>query len=153
MAEYEFSHPRIPQIGTIVLEGPDDLPPPTERDYWDAVRQQGVRHMALRQLKDEEKVSAYKNGYFDEPEPVEDQPEQPGIIDSLLDLGGKALLRGGQMAKAITSIPGIKESGIAPLMSEISSVLPSGPYDKQSLTKKRKMRINFGRRGNIFLVS
>ena len=130
MAEYEFSHPRIPQIGTIVLEGPDDLPPPTERDYWDAVRQQGVRHMALRQLKDEEKVSAYKNGYFDEPEPVEGQPEQPGIVDSLLDLGGKALLRGGQMAKAITSMPVIRESGIAPLMSEISSILPSGPYDK-----------------------
>ena len=129
MAEYEISHPRIPQIGNTVLEGPDDLPPPTERDFWDVVRQQ-VRPFGLSQLTDEEKISAYKNGYFDDPEPVEGQPEQPGLVDSLLDLGGKAVLRGGQMVKAITSMPGIKESGIVPLMSEISSVLPSGPYDK-----------------------
>ena len=129
MAEYEISHPRIPQIGNTVLEGPDDLPPPTERDFWNVVQQQ-VRPFGLSQLTDEEKVSAYKNGYFDDPEPLEDQPEQPGIVDSLLDLGGKAVLRGGQMAKAITSMPGIKESGIAPLMSGVSSVLPSGPYDK-----------------------
>ena len=129
MAEYEISHPRIPQIGNTVLKGPDDLPPPTERDFWDVVRQQ-VRPFGLSQLTDEEKISAYKNGYFDDPEPVEGQPEQPGLVDSLLDLGGKAVLRGGQMAKAITSMPGIKESGIVPLMSEISSVLPSGPYDK-----------------------
>jgi ribosomal protein S18 acetylase RimI-like enzyme len=129
MAEYEISHPRIPQIGNTILKGPDDLPPPTERDFWDVVRQQ-VRPFGLSQLTDEEKISAYKNGYFDDPEPVEGQPEQPGLVDSLLDLGGKAVLRGGQMAKAITSMPGIKESGIVPLMSEISSVLPSGPYDK-----------------------
>ena len=129
MAEYEISHPRIPQIGNTVLEGPDDLPPPTERDFWNVVQQQ-VRPFGLSQLTDEEKISAYKNGYFDDPEPVEGQPEQPGIVDSLLDLGGKAVLRGGQMAKAITSMPGIKESGIAPFISGISSVLPSGPYDK-----------------------
>ena len=86
MAEYEISHPRIPQIGNTVLEGPDDLPPPTERDFWNVVQQQ-VRPFGLSQLTDEEKISAYKNGYFDEPEPVEGQPEQPGIVDSLLDLG------------------------------------------------------------------
>ena len=113
MAEYEISHPRIPQIGNTVLEGPDDLPPPTERDFWNVVQQQ-VRPFGLSQLTDEEKISAYKNGYFDEPEPVEGQPEQPGIVDSLLDLGGKAVLRGSQMANVLTA----------------GTIGHSGPYDK-----------------------
>jgi hypothetical protein len=113
MAEYEISHPRIPQIGNTVLEGPDDLPPPTERDFWNVVQQQ-VRPFGLSQLTDEEKISAYKNGYFDDPEPIEGQPEQPGIVDSLLDLGGKAVLRGGQMMKVLTA----------------GDIGFSGPYDK-----------------------
>jgi len=113
MAEYEISHPRIPQIGNTVLEGPDDLPPPTEQDFWNVVQQQ-VRPIGLSQLTDEEKISAYKNGYFDEPEPVEGQPEQPGMVDSLLDLGGKAVLRGSQMANVLTA----------------GTIGHSGPYDK-----------------------
>jgi predicted HicB family RNase H-like nuclease len=113
MAEYEISHPRIPQIGNLVLEGPDDLPPPTEQDFWNVVHQQ-VRPIGLSQLTDEEKVSAYKNGYFNDPEPVEGQPEQPGMIDSLLDLGGKAVLRGSQMANVLTA----------------GTIGHSGPYDK-----------------------
>ena len=113
MAEYEISHPRIPQIGNTVLKGPDDLPPPTERDFWNVVQQQ-VRPFGLSQLTDEEKISAYKNGYFDDPEPVEDQPEQPGIVDSLLDLGGKAVLRGSQMVNVLTA----------------GQIGHSGPYDK-----------------------
>ena len=67
MAEYEISHPRIPQIGNLVLEGPDDSPPPTEQDFWNVVHQQ-VRPIGLSQLTDEEKVSAYKNGYFNDTE-------------------------------------------------------------------------------------
>ena len=113
MAEYEISHPRIPQIGNTVLEGPDDSPPPTEQDFWNVVHQQ-VRPIGLSQLTDEEKVSAYKNGYFNDPEPVEGQPEQPGMIDSLLDLGGKAALRGSQMMNALT----------------LGKIGHSGPYDK-----------------------
>ena len=119
MAEYEISHPRIPQIGSVVLEGPDDLPPPTERDFWEVVQQQ-VRPLGLSQLTDEEKISAYKNGYFGEPKPVEGQPEQPGIIDGLLDLGGKAVLRGLQISKTLTGGTLSPDLGIG----------ISGPYDK-----------------------
>ena len=119
MAEYEISHPRIPQIGNIVLEGPDDLPPPTEKDFWEVVQQQ-VRPFGLSQLTDEEKISAYKNGYFSEPKPVEGQPEQPGIIDGLLDLGGKAVLRGLQISKTLTGGTLSPDLGIG----------ISGPYDK-----------------------
>jgi len=119
MAEYEISHPRIPQIGNIVLEGSDDLPPPTERDFWEVVQQQ-VRPLGLSQLTDEEKISAYKNGFFGEPKPVEGQPEQPGIIDGLLDLGGKAVLRGLQISKTLTGGTLSPDLGIG----------ISGPYDK-----------------------
>lgn len=119
MAEYEISHPRIPQIGSVVLEGPDDLPPPTERDFWEVVQQQ-VRPLGLSQLTDEEKISAYKNGFFGEPKPVEGQPEQPGIIDGLLDLGGKAVLRGLQISKTLTGGTLSPDLGIG----------ISGPYDK-----------------------
>jgi len=119
MAEYEISHPRIPQIGSVVLEGPDDLPPPTERDFWEVVKQQ-VRPLGLSQLTDEEKISAYKNGFFGETKPVEGQPEQPGIIDGLLDLGGKAVLRGLQISKTLTGGTLSPDLGIG----------ISGPYDK-----------------------
>jgi hypothetical protein len=119
MAEYEISHPRIPQIGSVVLEGPDDLPPPTERDFWEVVQQQ-VRPLGLSQLTDEEKISAYKNGFFGETKPVEGQPEQPGIIDGLLDLGGKAVLRGLQISKTLTGGTLSPDLGIG----------ISGPYDK-----------------------
>ena len=113
MAEYEISHPRIPQINGTILEGPEGLPPPSEADLWSAIKQK-VRPLGLSNLTDEEKIIAYRNGVFDPPE-IPDDSDQPGMIEGLIDLGGKAVLRGGQMLN---------------FDKDFSKIGFSGPYDK-----------------------
>jgi len=91
MAKYEISHPRLPQLNGYSLEGPDDKQP-TEEDLW-FVAKQVVRPYGISQLTDEEKVSAWKNGFFEENQNTKERESKTleGIGELIKDSGVRFL--------------------------------------------------------------
>ena len=128
MAKYEISHPRLPQLNGYSLEGPDDKQP-TEEDLW-FVAKQVVRPYGISQLTDEEKVSAWKNGFFEENQNM--QGRESKVLEGLGELVKDAGVRFLQNVKLVTGGNISPALGLDPLKAfSFGSVsVTGGPVEK-----------------------
>ena len=127
MAKFEISHPRLPQLNGYSLEGPDGKQP-TEEDLW-FVAKQIVRPYGISQLTDEEKVSAWKNGFFEENQNM--QGRESKVLEGLGELvkdAGVRFLQGVNLATGGNISPALKN--ISPLVAFDPFGVTGGPVGK-----------------------
>jgi len=120
MAKFKISHPRLPQLNGYSLEGPDDKQP-TEEDLW-FVAKQIVRPYGISQLTDEEKVSAWKNGFFEENKNM--QGRESKVLDGLGEMVKDAGVRFLQGVKLATG------GNISPALGFDPLGVTGGPVEK-----------------------
>ena len=127
MAKFKISHPRLPQLNGYSLEGPDGKQP-TEEDLW-FVAKQIVRPYGISQLTDEEKVSAWKNGFFEENQNM--QGRESKVLEGLGELvkdAGVRFLQGVNLATGGNISPALKN--ISPLVAFDPLGVTGGPVEK-----------------------
>ena len=127
MAKFKISHPRLPQLNGYSLEGPDGKQP-TEEDLW-FVAKQIVRPYGISQLTDEEKVSAWKNGFFEENQNM--QGRESKVLEGLGELvkdAGVRFLQGVNLATGGNISPALKN--ISPLVAFDPLGVTGGPVGK-----------------------